>query len=174
MLDEMINADDKLSLHLPDVANDFPYGHEITLHQIATHTWGNKYVKKLLNEILLILSSYDELIACAIIEQDLHYSNISAVDIINHTQMKQSWSKPGEIWSYNNAGYIILGLLLEKLHKKPLVQIIHDNITAPLGMNNTRLESGISNIEVHGYFWFPSLYRGTLIPRKSLFELLSQ
>lgn len=44
---------------------------------------------------------------------------------------------PGEYWAYSNTNYVLLGLILEKIEKKPLHQILTDRIIKPLGLNNT-------------------------------------
>lgn len=41
---------------------------------------------------------------------------------------------PGEMFSYNNAGYIVLGLLVERLREKPWEQALMEHIAAPLGL----------------------------------------
>lgn len=41
---------------------------------------------------------------------------------------------PGEMFSYNNAGYILLGLLVERLREKSWEQALMDHIAAPLGL----------------------------------------
>ena len=44
---------------------------------------------------------------------------------------------PGERWSYTNAGYIVLGYLIEKVSGQPYGTFLRENIFAPLGMNDT-------------------------------------
>ncbi len=46
---------------------------------------------------------------------------------------------PGDKWLYNNTGYYLLGMLLERLEKKPYRELMRDLITDPLGMANTDL-----------------------------------
>ena len=45
---------------------------------------------------------------------------------------------PGEHWHYSNTAYAILGKLAEHAGKKPLAQLLHDRIFAPLGMSRSR------------------------------------
>ena len=50
-------------------------------------------------------------------------------------------SKPGEKWSYNNSGYVLLGAVLEKVTGKPWDQAVADLVTTPLKLASVR--SGI-------------------------------
>ena len=46
--------------------------------------------------------------------------------------------EPGETFHYSDIGFIILGVLVERISGKPLDVYAHDNIFAPLGMADTR------------------------------------
>jgi CubicO group peptidase (beta-lactamase class C family) len=46
-------------------------------------------------------------------------------------------SKPGEVWAYNNTGYVLLGVILETLDKRPYAESLAARITGPLGMKET-------------------------------------
>lgn len=43
----------------------------------------------------------------------------------------------GKVWAYNNAGFYIAGLIIEKVTKKPYEQVVQETIFEPLGMTNT-------------------------------------
>ncbi len=45
--------------------------------------------------------------------------------------------KPGEKFAYSNSGYFLLGVIIEKVTGKSYEQVLKDNITMPLKMNNT-------------------------------------
>jgi CubicO group peptidase (beta-lactamase class C family) len=45
---------------------------------------------------------------------------------------------PGQHWHYSNTAYAILGKLAEHFGRKPLAQLLHERIFAPLGMSRTR------------------------------------
>lgn len=46
--------------------------------------------------------------------------------------------QPGETWAYDNGGYILLGLIIEKTSGKPYFQFLDERIFKPLGMTATR------------------------------------
>ena len=44
---------------------------------------------------------------------------------------------PGTNWRYNNTGYVILGMLLEKVTGKPYAQYLDERLFKPLGLTHT-------------------------------------
>lgn len=44
---------------------------------------------------------------------------------------------PGAKWAYSNAGYILLGYLIEKVSGQSYAEFLRENFFAPLGMTNT-------------------------------------
>ncbi len=45
--------------------------------------------------------------------------------------------KPGEKWSYNNAGFILLGLVIEQVSGMPFARFIEEQIFQPCGMSSS-------------------------------------
>ncbi len=45
--------------------------------------------------------------------------------------------EPGASWSYNNTGYVLLGMLIEKVSGKPYAQFVEDEFFKPLGLAGT-------------------------------------
>lgn len=61
-------------------------------------------------------------------------------DLINITKKHQeSVSLPDEGFLYSDTGYVLLGLIAEKLYKKPFYQVLRDQIFNPLKMQDTGL-----------------------------------
>ena len=46
---------------------------------------------------------------------------------------------PGAMWSYNNAGYVVLGRLIEVLRGRPYATCLRESLTGPLGLTHTGL-----------------------------------
>lgn len=61
--------------------------------------------------------------------------------------------RPGTRYRYSNTGYLILGVLLEKLHGRPYAEIVHDELAAPLALTRTRFceDASGANGQAHGY-----------------------
>jgi CubicO group peptidase (beta-lactamase class C family) len=45
--------------------------------------------------------------------------------------------KPGDAWSYDNSGYFLLGMIIEKLSGKPYGKYLQDEFFTPLGLKST-------------------------------------
>ena len=45
-------------------------------------------------------------------------------------------SKPGTVYAYSNTGYMLLGVLIQKMYGKPYDAILHDEIARPLGLSS--------------------------------------
>ncbi len=60
----------------------------------------------------------------------------------------REWIKPvlieesGSKWRYNNSGFILLGLIIEKVTKKPYIEAMREHIFEPAGMKNSGLFNG--------------------------------
>jgi CubicO group peptidase (beta-lactamase class C family) len=48
---------------------------------------------------------------------------------------------PGEMFSYNNAGYVVLGRLIEVLRQKPFDQALRDHLFAPLSLQHAATDA---------------------------------
>jgi CubicO group peptidase (beta-lactamase class C family) len=48
-------------------------------------------------------------------------------------------SKGGTAWNYSNCGYIVLGLILERVAAEPYGELLYKRVLDPLGMKNTGL-----------------------------------
>lgn len=116
--------DDKLDKFFPQIAN----AGKITIAQILTHRSG---------------------IHDAIIDKDLHPSK---TEPIGKEQLLAIIAKgspdfePGTKHSYSNSGYILLGLIIERLTGKSYGEALGERITSRIGLIDTYLATG--NIDV--------------------------
>jgi D-alanyl-D-alanine carboxypeptidase len=69
--------------------------------------------------------------------------------------------QPGERFAYNNTGYFLLGMILEKVSGKPYGELLHDRIFSPLGMTSTRINSlrDVIPNRASGYDWSGTGYK---------------
>jgi CubicO group peptidase (beta-lactamase class C family) len=61
-------------------------------------------------------------------------------EIVDLFRSKPLESAPGERYNYNNSGYYLLGLIIEKVSGKPYAGYLRENILLPLGMKNTDID----------------------------------
>jgi CubicO group peptidase (beta-lactamase class C family) len=118
----MLAEDGKLSLNdaITQFIPDYPTkGHKITLQHLLNHTSGIK--------------SYDEI--------DNFYDNIRKdfkphefVEIFKNKPMD---FQPEEQFKYNNSGYFLLGIVIEKASGMTYEDFVDERIFKPLGMTNS-------------------------------------
>jgi CubicO group peptidase (beta-lactamase class C family) len=119
--------DDALVKYLPE----FPYP-TITIKQLLSHTSGLPDIEAIIDPLVAkqpgkIFTNADDMPALKI-----------------YSQTKQLPFQPGERWGYSTLGYHFLALLIEKLSREPFDQYLRNHIFVPAGMNNTYLQTSLS------------------------------
>jgi CubicO group peptidase (beta-lactamase class C family) len=111
--------------HLTDIFHDFPqYGRTITIRHLLNHTSG--------------LQDYEDLMPqpdpkLAVEQSQIHDAGV--FDLLKH--QKATKFPPGSKWAYSNSGYVLLGLVVEKVSGQPFPDFLHERVFAPLKMTNT-------------------------------------
>lgn len=129
-----IKLNTPIGQYLPDYPNK-AVRDSITIHQLLTHTSG-------LNNFYA--SASDKM-------KNSGYENISDFVplFVNDTLL----SKPGTKYDYSGSGFVVLGLIIEKVSGENYYDYLADNIFKPAGMlNTTALEvDSIVNNKANGY-----------------------
>lgn len=112
-----LSVRDRLSEYFPD----FPNGARITLHHLLTHTSGIHNYSDYVGIEDSLLTNYPRSR-----KKMLEYIKSQPVDFL-----------PGKQYSYNNSGYYLLGLVIEKVTGKPYEAMVREIIFEPLGMNQS-------------------------------------
>ncbi len=62
---------------------------------------------------------------------------------------------PGEKWAYSNTGYVLLGMVVQKVSGKSLSEFLEERVFKPLGMSATRQDQpdGVYPNRAQGYLW---------------------
>lgn len=133
-----VKLDDTISDHLPYYRQDT--GERITLHHLMSHQSGIKDFTAGFDyrgTVSRLSFGKDDFVK-------LHCSG----DLAN---------EPGTIYSYCNAGYCILGRIIEKVTRKSFEQNLHERIFEPLGMKNSGfdLNENILEKRASGYTYGP-------------------
>lgn len=115
--------DDLLSELLPEDFPEFP----VTIHQLLTHTSG---IPDYFDETAM--EDYEELW-----QQHPMYKMRSTRDFLPLFKDKPMVFAPGEKLQYNNAGFIALGLIVEKLTGKSFADAIGERIFQRAGMERS-------------------------------------
>lgn len=112
-----LSFDDTIGKHLPDYPNKMAAG-GVTIHQLLTHTSGmGDYFNARFDSTKADLRSVND------------YMPLFA---------KQRLSfEPGERWQYSNAGYVVLGAIIEQVSRQSYFDYVREHICRPAGMSDT-------------------------------------
>jgi len=119
--DGRLRYDDALGRVFPD----FPeYGRTVTIRQLLNHTSG--------------LPDYEELMPTGDPSVSVEQNQIKDAGVLDLLK-RQNAAKfsPGTKWDYSNSGYVILGLVVEKVSGSPFGKFLGERIFAPLKMDRT-------------------------------------
>ena len=153
--DGVLTLDDPLALWLPEVAGQLPYGDQITLRHLLTHTSGlfnvvehEAYWADLFAEMQIDGNTGAVTLPC--VQRDPHDT------LAHYVYGKDANFEPGARWSYSNTNYTLLGMVIEAAADMPLAEAYRTHIYEPLGMTSTFLdcyEEPVIDV-VHGYTRF--------------------
>ena len=129
-----VQLTDTISEHLPDYRQDT--GKQITIWQLLTHTSG------LAN--FFHLPSYKDIESRNPYDLKTFIAQFCSEDLL---------FKPGSQFRYSNAGYTILGSIIETVTGKPYSKVAQERIFQPLGMHNSGVNGqyDILSHRVSGY-----------------------
>lgn len=113
-----LTLDDELTKFLPDYPTQ---GKKITVHQLLNHTSG--------------IQSYTDMIAWTEETRRKDFTPEAMVDFFANAPML---SEPGKEWSYNNSGYFLLGMIIEKASGMSYEDYVETQFFEPLGMTSSR------------------------------------
>jgi len=117
--DGKLSLDDDIHKYVPEVPD---YGHTITLRQLANHTSG--------------LRDYPELLALGGWNWVDEVVESRILDVI--ARQKRLNFNPGQQYLYNNSGYLLLTMTLQRITGQSLGDFARERIFQPLGMLHTR------------------------------------
>ena len=112
-----VSLDDSLGKHLPNA----PAGWRgVTIRQLLNHTSG--------------IPSYTSAGPRWVSKMRLDLPHDSLIGLVANDTMDFA---PGSKWRYNNSGYYLLGMLLERISGRPYAQIVREELATPLGLRGT-------------------------------------
>ncbi len=150
--DGVLTLDDPLVLWLPEVAEQLPYGDQITLRHLLSHTSG-------LFNVVEHESYYADIFTGMVVDEATGNVTLDCVQRDPHDTLaryvygKEAQFEPGTQWRYSNTNYTLLGMIIEKAAEIPLAEAYRTHIYEPLGMTSTFLdcyEEPVIDV-VHGY-----------------------
>ncbi len=149
---------DPLSKFLPEIASKLTHGDNVNIEMLLTHTSGipdyfgvNTGGGKIEDGV-----NVKAMLTRGFTPGDL-------VELV--ARSGKSDFLPGEAgkWNYSNTGYVLLGMIIEKVTKKSYERNLRDRIFKPLGLKSTYLQVGqpVSGNLPQAYYQAPFSYTTT-------------
>jgi D-alanyl-D-alanine carboxypeptidase len=135
-----LNLDDKISTYLSgDVINKIDNADRATIRQLLHHSSG---IYNYIQNLNFQTASLNDFIR-----------EWKPDELLEYVYNKKAYFKPDEDVRYSNTGYIMLGMLIEKIEGKPFYKVFEEEIFNPLGLTMTKFaaEDHIPTGIVRGY-----------------------
>lgn len=132
-----LSTSDRISRYVPELSAAIVNGSEITIDMLMTHTSG------LLD--YFDIDNGDGGIAAGVKDKRILIRGYRPEDLVRMVaNSRKSNFRPGEagMWKYSNTGYILLGMIIEKVSKRSFETNLKDRIFKPLGLKKTYLQTG--------------------------------
>jgi len=122
-----VSLTDSIGKHLQGLPPEFS---GITIEQLLNHTSG---------------------VPRDVRQQDRRFESLSSEALVQMAAGAKLETKPGTAFAYSNAGYMLLGALIEKGYGKPYGTALHDEIAKPLGLTTLKKCADPNPGEAAGY-----------------------
>jgi D-alanyl-D-alanine carboxypeptidase len=135
-----LNLDDKISSYLQgDVINKIENADKATIRQLLQHSSG---IYNYIQNSKFQTASLNDFIR-----------EWKPNDLLYYAYNQKAYFQPGEDVRYSNTGYVLLGLLIEKIEGKPFYKVFEEKLFNPLGLTMTKFaaEDHIPYGIVRGY-----------------------
>jgi D-alanyl-D-alanine carboxypeptidase len=134
----VLTTADPLSKWLPELAAQLPNGDQITIDMLLTHTSG-------LHDYFEVPTADGLTIADGATNKAMLTRAFTPEELVTlAAESGLSDFAPGAEgrWNYSNTGYILLGLIIEQATGKTYEANLNERIFAPLGLEQTYLQTG--------------------------------
>jgi len=113
-----LNFSDDIRKYLPELPD---LDKTVTLAHLISHTSGYREV---FNTLMMTGMNISD-----------HITRQEVIQMVQRQPVLQN--NPGEVWNYNNTGYILLAMVVEKITGEPFDKWLKTNVFDKLGMQNT-------------------------------------
>ena len=135
-----LNLDDKISSYLQgDVINKIENADKATIRQLLQHSSG---IYNYIQNLKFQTASLNDFIR-----------EWKPDDLLKYAYNQKAYFQPDGNVQYSNTGYIMLGMLIEKIEGKPFYKVFEEKLFIPLGLTMTKFaaEDHIPYGTVRGY-----------------------
>ena len=136
----LLKLDDPIGDYLPPavtggllVINGHDYGPEITIRQLLDHTGG---LPDYWYDPPYVIGTYNAFLVAYYLYPDHFWK---PEELLAFARRLTPIARPGKVFRYSDTGYVLLGLLIEKVTGWKLHQVYRQLLFRPLGMTDTYL-----------------------------------
>ena len=116
-----LSLDDDIRTHLPELPD---FGTPVALRRFLNHTSGYREIYN-----LLPMTGF---------QGEDAFAREKAIQVVQRQPDLQA--PPNTEWNYNNTGYILLSLVVERVSGQSFSEYMQEHVFGPLGMNDTRVK----------------------------------
>jgi D-alanyl-D-alanine carboxypeptidase len=137
--DGVLSLDNPLAQWLPAVADQLPYGDQITLRHLLGHTSG-------VSNVVEHEAYYPDIFAQVDFDEETGNVSLACVErdpndtLERYVYGQEAQFEPGAQYRYSNTNYTLLGMVIEVAAEMPLAEAYRSRIYEPLGMASTFLD----------------------------------
>lgn len=119
-----LSLDDTLARHVPEA----PQGAEVTLRRMLNHTAGLRNITE--------YPSREALMQAARTDR-------SSDELLTEILAQQPFLsfEPGTGWAYSNTGYLLMGLIIERIEGRSLAEVFRERLFRPLALERTAIDA---------------------------------
>lgn len=121
-----LDINEPIARFLPEYKG--PASNKVTLRQLLNHTSGIQNMELLPNIEAALTNGVP-----------VYQRPLTPDQLLNEYCSGPLVNTPGTVFDYNNADYVILGKIIEKISNKSYQEALRENILHPLGMNDSGL-----------------------------------
>jgi CubicO group peptidase (beta-lactamase class C family) len=123
----LLSLDDAYGRHVPEFPNA-----RVTVRQLLSHTSGLIDTERLLDSALSA-------------NPGKVFGNVDLIPVLSSYGVARAFPfAPGERWSYSNAGYQLLALLIARVSHQPFAEYMRRHVFAPAGMRDSYVQTTLA------------------------------
>ena len=123
VIDGKVNLSNKITKYLPDSLKQNTSLDSITLQSLSNHSSG--------------LPRQPDNLKSSITDRSQPYDNYNERHLFSFLKHYNAINKPGERFEYSNLAYSLLGVILERVYRKPYETLLAQSVTEPLKLSHT-------------------------------------
>lgn len=146
VLEKKINLNDDIRKFLKEDYHNLEFnGKPICIKDLISY---ESAIPSILPDDREIMKNFDDSTTFKLVKLHLNYTK---ADFLRDLKTIKLDTIPGTKYNYSNPSLELIGLILENIYKKPLENLLKDNLWAKLNMNHTKFALNAKELLANGY-----------------------